>query len=236
MPYCPRCGVELEEKEKSCPLCDTPIILEPVDIQSSYPEDNIDTIKSEELPFSVKRKFAIEILSLVLGIAAISVMFIEFRFQARLWWSLYPVSVFFFAWTATLLPLFFYKKPYLLSMLMIMNLSMLLLFFDLLDTNVSWFLPLGLPIIGYTSVVVVLVIMFVFWSSRKGFNIASYILLGIGLLCLGYEMIIHYFLFQEIELIWSPIVFLSILPPAALTMYAHSRIRNPNFLKRFFHF
>ncbi len=42
MPYCPRCGVEIEDRLTSCPLCDTYIPQEVRDldnIQRDYPED-----------------------------------------------------------------------------------------------------------------------------------------------------------------------------------------------------
>lgn len=99
MPYCVMCGVELENKLKSCPLCNTPVYLpsEPDgDSQKPYPER---TEKRRTFYVNlVPSKAFVYLMTFVLIIPLIVCLMIDIRRNSTITWSFYPVSSIILAW------------------------------------------------------------------------------------------------------------------------------------------
>lgn len=239
MPYCPRCGVETEVGIDRCPLCATPIILVEDELDfsgKSWPRDNVDEDHPVHVPFPVKRKITLEIVGLFLGLAGFIVLTVNWEISRTVSWAWYPVLSLVLAFLYTAIPLYFYARPVIMVASYVGTSIGFLMGIDAIDPPLDWTLPLGIPIVILLTVVVAGIVFAILRSKKKGFNIATFILVGIALFCVGLELIIQVFWFGAMRgPDWSFQVVWGVTPVVVLTAYAHHRITNFDRLKKFFH-
>ncbi len=232
MPYCAKCGVELEESARACPLCGTKTEKTG---ESGIAEDV--SISKDAAIVTARRKplFAVEVISVVIGIAAALCIGIDlWATQGRITWSLFVLVGLTMAWLLMAMPRILRKKPWLIFAAIAPSELLLLFLIDVLDGGPFWIIGLGMPIYLLSLVIVTGASVLVMVSRRRGLNVLGIVLAGAALECLGLESILSLSLLGGIALHWSPVVALACIPASGLAFYFHYRvIKKP--LRRTFH-
>jgi len=233
MSYCVNCGVELDEDQISCPLCGFNIgnhdISESKDKSEYYPSDIIILHKKET------RKHIWE-LSMIISFSGLAVCtIVDFVIFKNLSWSLYADTSIIVTWTClTLILLAFRKYFIILPGLMVSILSMLFLF-NLFEPPLKWFYGIGLPITVAFFISVSIVILLWNVAHFKGFNILAMAFIVLSGFCIVTEVFIDNYLFKKVDIHWSAIVAVSILPIALVLLFVHYRMQKGKRLDSYFH-
>lgn len=245
MPYCPDCGVEIGNAPV-CPLCgaqnprsasaakpDCPDLS-----QGGHPSRRQgflgEVAEAESLTIIEKRKIAWEVLSVAFAIAILALSLINILVAGKLSWSLYPVSAFFFVWVVATAYLVMKESSRLRYVLAILDMPVFLLALGLFTGDMSWAWRLAVPIALFAEIVVAGVALSVRNAKRKGLNILAFILVGAALICLGVEIFVDLFAFGKINLGWSAITAIALIPIAGFLIYLHYRVAKTTNLHRLF--
>ena len=227
MSYCVNCGVELDDSAKNCPLCGTPVInpaeLEKIrEAQSPFPtkKGQVEAVKRKDL--------GILLTVMMLATAAICAALNRLVFKDSLW-SLVVLGSCVMLWVIMVPFVINTKQSVYLSLLYDgASVVFLLYMIKLLVENDSWFAGLGLPL---TVLVTAVIELFVFCVDRlpKSFlTVTLYLFTGIGILCLGIEILIDMYAVGGIALGWSAVVLTvcGVFDIAIITMLSRRRLRN----------
>lgn len=236
MPYCSRCGVEVDGHVTHCPLCNTPIQrfedTEPG--ESRYPGDEIGA--KPPMGDRLRRRILWEVLTLLYAIAVIVVIGSDLRVDGKVGWSLYPTAAIVLAWIYTTLLVFFRKRIALLIGGGIVATVAFLAAIDLMNGRFDWFFSLGLPICALLCVVSAVIALAALKSKQRGFNIVAFILLGIAVFSVGVDLFVSLYLTGAVHFTWSVVVLLTLIPLSLIFLFLHYRLRNRFDIKRIFHF
>ena len=161
MPYCVNCGVELEPSYKSCPLCDTEVIIpnktkKDIDEATAYS-------RNFEIPKSTSKKYLAFVLSILMMIPNVVFLILDiFIWEGSVEKFIFAVSA--VAWIWLVFPLI-WKKPQPIIMLAIDMLSLLLCIYLFTDLTVkdAWFNSLAMPI---TISAWALAALFILWLRK----------------------------------------------------------------------
>lgn len=107
---------------------------------------------------------------------------------------------------------------------------------SLLLGHTSWLLPVALPILVSSGLIISSIVFIVRGIKKKGSNVAGVILMGIACLCvlIDLALVLHLETFHRLS--WSLIVLSVLLPTAALLFYLQTaRFRHSN-IRRILHF
>ena len=235
MSYCVNCGVELEASLKTCPLCNTPVL---------NPRQ-LEQLKKAQSPFpaekgsveAVKRKDLGLLLSMVALATAATCGILNILVFQGYPWSLAVIGVCAILWVIMVPVVIYTKQPIYVSLLYDGAVVVIYLYMLTFQTGSrEWFLRLGLPITVLVTAVAELVTLCIRKLPRSFLTVSLYLFTGIGLLCLGLEMLIDWYLAGEIALSWSAVVLTVcvILDIALITMLSRRRLRNE--VRRRLHF
>jgi hypothetical protein len=230
MALCFKCGVDIGEA-KACPLCGIPVdtmTVEPMDILGQG-EDAPSTLDRR------RRTLALELLSVSLGIAAISVLGIDWFGNHRLDWSLYPLVSFVFAFIFIAAPLGTPRKPLVFLTIQWIGTMIFLAVLDSIDGIMDWSLRLGIPITLTIGLSCGLVAWAATASKRRGFNIIAYALLGVVAISISVDVLIGAWIDAGKTPGWSAIVGFSLVPVACFLLYAHFRLTKNASLRKLLH-
>jgi phosphatidylserine synthase len=111
----------------------------------------------------------------------------------------------------------------------------MLLMFDLISINTNWFMRVGLPVTLAVDLFVCLVIILFRYARFKGFNILAIIFLSVAGFCILTEIIIDNYNTGQVNVRWSLLTAVSILPIALVLLFVHYRMKKGNKLDSFFH-
>jgi hypothetical protein len=202
MTVCVNCGSEIEAGD-DCPRCGAPV--------------------SEERKGKALA-FASAIVGAVFGIAAAVCMIVDLAGDGKLGWSVVGLASSVEAWLLVGLPLLAYRRPALL--LLAMGVSSLA-YLKTLESLVggSWFLPVALPIAVAALASGSLSVFLCLRASKRGPNVAAFILFGGALACLAVENVLSLNSAGTWSFTWSGIVLVSALPTAVLLLGIQKRIR-----------
>lgn len=238
MPYCSRCGVEVEEQTLYCPLCRAPIQMFTSDgeiILPSRPPYTDTEVSRARKTTKERREAAIKILTAINLIPLLITSAIDLILNSAITWSSYSTIAILFIWSCSVIPLFFYKHPFIIILCYFIATSGLQLGIGFFLHKFLWFSNFGLPI----SLTAYAIITFIVYAGSKakhrGFNIAAYILMGIVFLCIAIENITHSITPENITFSWSAIVLATLLPFILLFLYLHFIRRKKVDLKKWFH-
>ncbi len=220
MPYCFKCGVEIDYDINKCPLCDFPI--PKIEVEE---KEDINRYPSPQNMYPKKAKKRKQKIFIILSVALLSLMglllFLNISALGKWTWSKYStVSIF-----ATLIYLFFlfgFVPKFKTSLIGIsMNTIILLYFLDLFDGKLEWFRLIGLPCVFMGTLETIIIAHLFKRTKKKGSNIVAYILLAISVYCIGVEGFISLHTREVIKLYWSMIVSIVLFPLALLLLYLH---------------
>lgn len=239
MPYCPKCGVEVDIDKKNCPLCDFDIpdigLDKSAPLKRKFPyAQNITTDKSIELKSKIY--YVISIISL--ATILVLLYFKVFVVPDAIWIKYAYVSVF-YGWIFTFFFLGFINSFKINSFASCLTTILITLTFDYFDKSLSWSLTIALPII-VTAFIISIILAFLFKRSKnknKFIFIPSYIGSGLSLLCIIIDFITNYNFTNTYKLSWSIIVFilLNSITAILLGLYYRLSIRLKEKLKRKLH-
>jgi cytochrome c oxidase subunit IV len=234
MPYCEKCGVELEESAIACPLCGTRV----AGAGGPAEQDASAREAAQEGEARRKRFLIVEVLSVVAGIAAALCLGIDlFSSKGRLLWSPYAIIGLAMIWLVLAMPRIFARRLWLVFAVLAPG-ELLLLFlvdvFDMAKGGADWFLSYGLPIYLLSLVILAAAVVLSLISKRRGLNILGIALACAAFECLGLETILSLASGGGVRLDWSPIVALACVPASGLAFYFHYRVIKKS-LARTFH-
>lgn len=207
MPYCAKCGIEVNNNTKTCPLCEFPIPdvgehgnQHPI---NAFPDaDNIYKNRME----IIKNKVFFSLILLLIFTIPILISIRAFYPSITIGINYAIISI-----LASLFYLFF-LFGYLTINYNILGIgitSIILSYvLDSIDHSITWFYQYAFFII---LLVMVVVYLYVFLYKRSKHQnqliyVPTYIFSGIGILCIGIEALITYRINYSIKLSWSIIV------------------------------
>jgi hypothetical protein len=231
MIICVNCGVELDDGLKICPLCgrDPENKGEQEQISSNYPSDIIQLEKKEN------RRYLWELSGIIAfsGIAVCTIL--DLLTGKGLNWSLFSDVSITAAWVILTLYLFAYKRTLVIVTLQMLAILTALYFIDLIATGREWFFPVGLPVTVAGFIAAGTVIVLYRAVHLKGMNIIASAFIALSGYCIITEITFDKYLRGFVDLQWSLIVAVSILPIALLFFFYHYRLKKGNRLDSFFH-
>jgi len=236
MPYCSQCKVEVDDYVDVCPLCGTPIRTKTkgkMKTKGKFPDE--PSLESRHDRTGVFRFLVWEIVSVSLLTALLIVFLTNVIIDLAVTWSWYPMAAILLAWLLATFALLLHKRPLLIPILSAAAVLLLLAFLDFIgDLAIDWFHVIALPIAVLLIIVTTAVILMSTQTKRKGFNIAAFILLGLGLVAAGLDAIINYFLLARITLSWSLFVIIPVFFTGIFLLYIHYRVAKAGNVKKWF--
>jgi hypothetical protein len=238
MPYCSRCGVEVDEAVEACPLCRTPIQRFDSSPRTAadgpYPQRIIDPEDAYKLSKAERRHIAVEILSLAAFLVIGALFLVDFLLDSGLGWSRYAVASVALAWIASAMPLILHGRIKSILALVCAAVLAFLLVIDGLDGSLSWSISLGIPIALTTFLAAAATAVVMAKRRIKGLN-----LLGIGAFALAaylvaLESILRLGLGSNPRPYWSFIAAIALVPLAIFLFYLHGRVLRGANLRKIF--
>jgi hypothetical protein len=231
MSICVNCGVELDEGLAVCPLC------------GRYPGKNGDEDHSvDNYPSAIihlhkkeNRKHLWELSGIIAfsGIAVCTI--VDLLVSKRLGWSLLTDVLISGAWITLSIFLSFYKRAFALTGFLLITILTVLFLTDTITNGTAWFMPVGLPVTVAVFIASASVVAIYKVARVKGLNIVASALIIVSAFCVVLEIVLDLFLRNKIDLRWSLIAAVSILPVALVLFHYHYRLKRGNRLDSFFH-
>jgi len=138
-------------------------------------------------------------------------------------------------WIILTLLLYVYKRAWLMVPGLILTILATLLLINLITGGTAWFLPVGLPITLAAFFAAGSVILLSRIAHLKGLIIiAAGFILSAGF-CIITEMVLDNFLNGFVDLRWSLIAAVAILPVTLIFFFYHYRLKKGKRLDSFFH-
>ena len=217
MPYCPKCGVELDLKIKNCPLCTFPI----PDIGSPESESvsrNSFLLNRHHLQKAERKKRWMEarpfvFITVLLTLSVLSAVFgtLDLYFFYGFTWSRYVIAIN----AAVVLIMFFLMRliPSVTFNFIGIGFTVIVFLYliDSFSDNVSWFWTLGL-IISFNSIFWTIVLRkMILLSKRRGLNIVSYFLFALSIGSFSVDIFYNFTVTQLMKISWSiPVISISV--------------------------
>jgi len=238
MPYCSRCGIEVDDATTACPLCAAPIQrlddAATVGGKDAYPPHIIDPEDAYRLSKAERRRIGIELLTLAAALATAALFLVDLLPDATLGWSSYAVASVVLGWIVSITPLALYGRPK--PALAVIGAAILafMMVIDGFDGATGWSLSLGLPIAlaGFMSIAATAAVM----ASRpvKGINLLGIGALGLAGFLVALEAIIRLALGTSAKPYWSLVAALALVPVAVFLFYLHGRVLSGADLRKIF--
>jgi hypothetical protein len=229
MPYCSRCGVEVEARLETCPLCEAPIqrLDEPRVEPPRYPEVVAN-------PGRQVRYFVWIVSTATLLSAALTFLTLDLILNHRISWSHYPLTGAGVIWLFITLVVVFARRPVFVIVGQVAATAGFLALIDRFDGRLDWFVPLALPIIAVVTSASVLVWLVTRRSDWAPAMIAAAVLFGCGAGSVALDLLISAHR-GTAHMSWSFIVLGAVVPPMLLLLYYQLRLRRRIDLGRILH-
>ncbi len=205
--YCVKCGVELADSEKKCPLCKTPVY---------YPEERATELTYPEYTKTrenISPRGLYFILTFAFAIAAIVSLLCNFRLNGEFTWSLYVMGALVLGYAVLILPCWF-RHP---SPAIFATVDFLIAALYLACINYAlggdWFLTFALPVTGFVGLIVVSFSTLVYYLRRGYLYIWAGELIALGIFMPVLEHLLHINFGIHDSFVWSfyPMVTLVLL-------------------------
>jgi hypothetical protein len=235
MPYCPNCGVELEEGAPACPLCGTPSF--GAKAKPDNPERGewaIDPENREKLTEKERLKIVWEVISVSTAIAAAVVCAMNLLMSHELTWALYTLASLILAWILMTSPLRLRSHPALAILIAACAVPAFLVGLDLFDGSLGWSLRIGIPIALTAELSSALASFAAAKARRKGINIIAFALVAAAATCVGIDAVLGLSRTGRLELKWSVVVAVSLASVAAFLLYLHHSVTTRVNLRKLF--
>ncbi len=197
--YCVKCGVELAENQRSCPLCNTPVMY------PGYPESDERTFPDNPPPVAViNAKGIYFIISFICLISAAISVFADINMGGGINWAGYVVGAVTLAYFVFLFPFWFVRPSPAIFVPVDFLVVGVYVWYISYATGGDWFFGFALPIVGGSALIVSAVAILCHYL-RRGY---LYIFGGAFILTGGFavliEWLIHIWFEPALHIIWSP--------------------------------
>ena len=208
--YCPRCGVELQQGVKLCPLCSLPVYhpeLQEEPEPAPYPRYTE--------PETVRHGGVLFILSVLFALPALICLQVDLKLDGAVTWSGYVCFGLLALYACVCLPLWFRRPNPVIFFPIAMAALLALSLYVSLKTGGHWFLPFAFPVGGAVTLLLEAQIVLLRYTVGSQRHRALYILGG-GLIALGGICVLIEFL---LHLAFSlPMLWWSLYPLTALVL------------------
>lgn len=197
--YCIKCGVELADSEKKCPLCGT-IVYHP---EIKQPESHGTFPQFEAPKEEFRHDGIIFILSFLFAVPMFLTLICDFSLHHAITWSGYAVNSLMLAYIVIVLPLWF-RTPDAVVCVSIdyVGVSLFLLYVNN-RVDGSWFLPFALPVTAMAATITLSAIILTKYLKRGRLFIFG----GELILCGGFMVVTEWLLNLTFHLrrhlVWS---------------------------------
>ena len=185
--FCIKCGVELADTEKSCPLCGTTVYhpdLVQKEVAPNYPP--------YRRPHSrINRRGVLFLITVCCVMLAIQLLVLEISVFDQLSWSLYAVGGLILAYIIMLLPTWFSRPNPVIFVPCDFAAAILYLLFINEFTGGNWFLTFALPIAFWAAVIVTAIITLSRYIGRGYFFIFGGASVLTGAFVVMIEILLH---------------------------------------------
>jgi hypothetical protein len=233
MSYCTNCGVELDESLSSCPLCGFTVgkvtITETRDQSELYPSDIILLHKRET------RKNIWELSGIISFSGIVVCTIVDLVIHKSLSWSLFADTSILVSWICLTLILLAFRKYFIIIPGFLITVLTMLFLFNLFSPPVKWFFGIGLPVTIALFVAVSIIILLWKVANFRGFNILAIAFIVLSGFCIVTEVFIDKYLSNAVDIRWSAIVAVSVLPIALVLLFVHYRMKKGKRLDSYFH-
>lgn len=233
MSYCINCGVELEEDLSSCPLCGFVVgkanITEIIDKSEHYPSDIILLHKKET------RRHIWELSGIITFSGIVVCTIVDLVIHKNLTWSLYADTSILASWICLTLILLAFRKYFLIVPGLLVTVLIMLFLFNLFYPPVNWFYGIAIPVTIALFVSVTIISLLWKVAHFRGFNILAIAFLVLSGFCIVSEVFIDKYVSGKVDIRWSAIVAVSILPIALVLLFVHYRMKKGKRLDSYFH-
>lgn len=234
MSYCVNCGVELDASLKECPLCNTPIVnprqINSLQKPSSFPKEKGKVEKVKRKDFGILLSTMVLSTSIICGLLNLLVFY-------KNAWSLTIIGACVLIWVI-LIPVVIYTKQSIYLSILLDGAAIIgyLYLITYITGSKEWFWKLGVPITGLVIFIIEAITICIRKLPKSFLTIALYCLSGVGLFCIGLEVMIDFYLRGEVQLSWSAIVMTvcMIADITIATLLSRKRLRNE--VRRRLHF
>lgn len=152
--YCIKCGVELADSEKVCPLCGTRVFHPDLPCGNGEPPYP----PAEHLNEEVSRVGAMFVVTVCMLLPAVICVLVDWRVNGGIVWSGFAVGGLLLLYVLTVLPLWFKRpNPVIFVPVDFTAIGVYLLYIDL-ATRGGWFFSFALPVTGAAMVLVTTVV------------------------------------------------------------------------------
>ena len=184
--YCVKCGVELSESEKRCPLCHTEVYLPgytPNEDERPYPKF--------EKPEKVNPRGIYFIISFVCIISAVISFLCDLNLGDGITWSGYAIGGILLFYIVFILPGWFRRyNPAIFIPVSFLAIGLFVAYVNL-ATGGKWFLSFALPIIGATTLIISSITILSYYLKRGYLYIWGGAFIAAGAFCLVLELLAH---------------------------------------------
>lgn len=234
MSYCVHCGVELQESETKCPLCKTEV-LDPA-ASKDMPKTRAYPRHVTRINDQVNRRFAVSVASVFMILSGIICVLLNYIYDGELTWSRYVLGGIALAWILVMSP-FVFSRHAILKATLLDGVSVLgyLYIIENITPQKDWVIPLALPIVLASALLVILIGFASSGGLLKGMYLPAAILTGGGLLAILIETRADYYIDEYIQLDWSLVVAASALGLAVIFVLIERKKRLKNEIKKRLH-
>lgn len=149
--YCVKCGVELADSEKKCPLCGTAVFhpeLARPDGQPPFPAGR------PVMPENVNRSGLMFVITMLFALPIVIVLLCDWQINGRIIWSGYVAGAVLLLYVLAMLPLWFRApNPVIFIPVDFAAAALYLLYIDLCSRG-GWFLSFALPVTAAAGLII----------------------------------------------------------------------------------
>ena len=223
----------MEEDVSSCTLCGFPVgkenITEIMDKSEHYPSDIILLHKKET------RRHIWELSGIITFSGIVVCTIVDLVIHKNLSWSLYADTSILASWICLTLILLAFRKYFLIVPGLLVSMLTMLFLFNLFSSPVNWFYGIALPVTIALFIAVIIISLLWKVAHFRGFNILAIAFLVLSGFCIVSEVFIDKYISGEVDIRWSAIVAVSILPIALVLLFVHYRMKKGKRLDSYFH-
>ena len=197
--YCIKCGVELADTEKHCPLCGT-IVFHPEIAQPAakplYPANQLPEEKGRSIIAHI-------LLAAVFLLPMLITLQCDLLLNRRITWSGYVAGALIVAYTVFVLPGWFVKpNPVIFAPVSCAVISVYLLYICF-ATDGDWFLSFALPVMGFLTLLLSALITLLRCTKRGEYYIVGGATILLGLFMPLLEHLIQVTFRHVDRIVWS---------------------------------
>lgn len=187
--YCVKCGVELADSERSCPLCKTKVIcpdgIEPPSAESPYPPHH------GQVTEGISRIGLMFIITFIFLIPNVICLICDYSLNGSFDWSDYVLGASIVAYTCFALPLWFKKpNPVIFTPVSFFTILMFLHYISA-STGGKWFVTLAFPTTLITTAIVCATVTLLRYVKRGALFIYGGATMLFGVLTVLIELFLH---------------------------------------------